>query len=162
MNKLECHIDPVFYKWVLSVYNQIFLLFKDFLWISEEIVGLERGLILKNGNRMFWDYLEETHGNIEEANEYIHGIRCIKLILSSWKEFVFSHHSSDEARNEGILCLDDVFVKLNADDKKKADALLNQLVQLESQYFMSKKQQIKNKMDCEIMRTFWMRKGLWD
>lgn len=88
------------------------------------------------------------------------GIRCIQLTFSDGEELTFSHHSSEEARLEGILCLDDLFLQLDTDAKKKVTSLLSELTALEYQHFNP--DAFKKQYSCKIAETFYKTKGKGD
>lgn len=145
---------------VLSLYNQLFWLLKSYLWFSGRIIDVQRGLI-KNWNAQFWNYLDATHGKVEERTNVFSGIRCIKAILSWWEEIIFTHHSQNEQKDEWILYLDSLFSKLTDEKKVNLEFLLAELVKLEYHYF-SWVPLIKKKTDCSIAETFRKRRWKWD
>ncbi len=159
-NSLEIYVSPKLHEQVLVKYNQLFSLFQPLLGKSKKIVEIKRGLILKGKENIFWDYLSSTHSKAEENNGALEGIRCIQLTFADGEEFIFSHHSSQEARLEGLLCLDDLFLQLNKDSKKKATSLLSELTALEYQHFNP--DSFKKQYSCKIAETFYKTKGKGD
>lgn len=153
----KCNTTPIADLIILK-YNELFSLFKGVLWKQGHIVALNRGLILKDHTPFFWDYFSHTHWMMENEKDISRGIRCIQAIFEDWEQITFSHHSSAESNNEDLLCLDSFFKKLSEDDRKKADALLLELIRLEYQHFNPKvttKTETRSRIAEVFHKTRW-------